>query len=223
MPAGVSVISDVFTGPNQQTIDGMKPETTNLPGGAWSMDAVNTSGSFEAFIDTADGNPAPSLHLYDVGGSTGAAAVPIWSVGTYTKPTRFSISVDIKELNPGIVLLVGFYGIVPAAGTPSITGFSGLGYHTDTGHLDLIENGTTKTTLPFTGTFNSGGFNTLSFSVDTAAGSLSNVHLTGNTGSYPFSTTALTDAATRYIAFGTSTGGAQGACQYFDNLLMKSE
>jgi len=223
MPPGVAVISDVFTGTNNETVDGMKPDTTNLPGGAWSMDAVNTAGSFEAYIDTGEGNPAPSLHLYDVGGSTGSAAIPIWSVATYTKPIKFSISVDIKELNPGIVLLVGFYGTLPAAGSPSITGLTGLGYHTDNGDLDLVENGTTKTTLPFTGTFSSSGFNTLSFSVDTSTGGLSNVHLTGLTGSYPFSTTALTDAATRYIAFGTSTGGAQGACQYFDNLMMKSE
>jgi hypothetical protein len=201
----------------------MTPDVTNLPGGAWSMDSVNVSGTFGAFIDTGDGNPAPSLHLYDVGGSTGSAAISIESKGSYTKPAKFSLKVDIKELNPGMVLLVGFYGTLPSNGAPATSGFTGLGYHTDTGDLDLVENGAKKTTLKFTGSFNSGGFNTLSYSVDTTAGSISKVALTGNNGSYPFSTSAFTSAATQYVVFGTETGGAQGACQYFDNFVIQSE
>jgi hypothetical protein len=47
--------------------------------------------------------------------------------------------------------------------------------------------------------------------------------VTGNTGAFAFSTTAFTDAATQYVVFGTETGGAAGACQYFDNLVIKSE
>jgi hypothetical protein len=223
MPAGTVAISDGFTGPNNQTIAGMGADTTNLPAGAWSVDAVNTSGSFEAFIDTGDGNPAPSLHLYDVGGSTGSAAIPILSQGTYVKPVKFSIRVDIKELNPGMILLVGFYGRLPAPGQPSVTGFNGLGYHTDTGDLDLVEDGATKTTLPFTGSFQTGGFNTLGYSIDTSTGAISGVSLTGNKGSYAFSSAAFTDAATEYIVFGTAPGGAAGACQYFDNLTMTAE
>jgi hypothetical protein len=223
--AGQVEISDQFqVGTDSMTIQGMSPDVTDLPGGTWSMDSVNVSGSdFEAFIDTGAGNPAPSLHLYDVGGSTGSAAIPIGSAGSYSKPAQFSIKVDIKELNPGMVLLVGFYGSPPSQGAAAIAGFTGLGYHTDTGDLDLIEDGVTKTTQSFTGSFDEGNFNTLSYSVDTTTGAISGANVTGSTGTFTFSTSAFTDAATQYVVFGTETGGAQGACQYFDNLLITAE
>jgi hypothetical protein len=102
MPAGVVALSDAFSTSVSQSVAGLATDGTNLPGGAWSMDSVNVSGTFQAFIDPGDGNPAPSLHLYDVGGSTGSASIPLGSRDSYQKPAKFSIQVDIKELNPGI-------------------------------------------------------------------------------------------------------------------------
>jgi hypothetical protein len=213
------IIHADFNGTDNLEIDGTSPDVVNLPGGTWHTDYVNLSGNFEAFIDSSSGAPAPALHLFDVGSSSGSAAVSISSSGSYVKPSQFSLQADIMELAPSTVLLFGFYGTLPAAGADSMTGFTGLALHTDTGDLDLVENGVTKTQGTFSGTYNAGAYNTLAYSVDTTTGGISNVTLVGQ--AFSFSTTAFTDAATAYVAVGSEAGGPSGACSYFDNLIVK--
>jgi hypothetical protein len=213
------IIHAEFNGTNNLEIDGTSPDVINLPGGTWHTDYVNLSGNFEAFIDSSSGSPAPALHLFDVGSSSGSAAISISSSGSYVKPSQFSLQADIMELAPSTVLLFGFYGALPAAGADSMTGFTGLALHTDTGNLDLVEGGVAKGQGTFGGTYNAGAYNTLAYTVDNTTGGISNVTLAGK--AFSFSTTAFTDSATAYVVVGSESGAPSGACSYFDNLIVK--
>jgi hypothetical protein len=218
-----AIIQSGFTGTSGASMEGQQPDAVNLPGGTYEIDSVNTSGTFTAFVDTGQGVPEPAMHVYDNGGSvSGSVALSLMSNGTYTKPTAISVQAEIMTLNPSTMLFLGFYPAAPATGTDTVSGLTGLALNTQTGALTLVENGTNGTTIAYTGSFNTGGFNTVSYSIDTTTGAISGVSLTGSTSSYTFSTTAFTDSATQYLAMGTEAGGPAGACSYFDNLLVTS-
>jgi hypothetical protein len=213
------IVQDDFKGTIGAELAGSSPGVANLPGGTYQTDYVNSGGIFKAFYD-AQGNPAPDAHLYDDGSSpSGSVAISIASNGNYSKPTTFSIQADIA---PAAVIMLGFYGTPPASGTDSLTGFTGLAYHDGTGTLDLVEDGVTKTSIAYTGSFNGSAYNTLKYTVDTTTGDLSNVTLTGSTSNYDFSSAAFTNSATQYAAFGTEAGGPAGACSYVDNLIVQN-
>jgi hypothetical protein len=216
---GTVILQDDFNGTVGAELAGSSPGVANLPGGTYQTDYVNSGGTFKAFYDS-QGNPAPDAHLYDDGSSpSGSVAISIASHGNYDKPTTFSIQADIA---PAAVIMLGFYGTPPASGTDSLTGFTGLAYHDGTGTLDLVEDGVTKTSIAYTGSFNGSAYNTLKYTVDTTTGDISNVTLTGSTSNYDFSSAAFTSSATQYAAFGTEAGGPSGACSYLDNLIVKN-
>jgi hypothetical protein len=219
---GSNFIQAAFNGTDNETIVGTSPDKIDLPGGKYLVDEVNVSaGDFASFVDTGAGNPAPALHLYDVGGSSGSVAISISSAGSYVKPAELSIQADVMTLNPSTVLFLGFYPTPPATGTDSLKGLTGLALHTDTGSLDLVEAGVVKTNIAYTGKFNAGAFSTLTYSINTSTGAISSVTLTGSKSTYDFSSTAFTNSATAYAAVGTEAGGPSGACSYFDNLILK--
>jgi hypothetical protein len=218
---GADVVAASFPGTNGTEVSGLSPNLANLPGATWHTDYVNAGGSdFEAFIDTGSGNPAPALHLYDVGSSSGSVALSLESAGSYDKPAQLTIQIDMMTLNPSTVLMVGFYAAAPATGESSLTGFTGLAVHTNNGSIDLVEDGVTKTNVPISDSSYSGGaWNTLEYTVDTTTGKISDVTLAGR--SFSFSSAAFTTSATSYLALGTEAGGPSGACSYFDNLSVK--
>jgi hypothetical protein len=218
-----AIIQAAFAGTNNATMEGQQPDVVNLPGGQYSIDGVNTSGTFSAFNDTGQGVPEPAMHVYDNGSSvSGSVAISLKSNGSYTKPRALSIQAQIMTLNPSTILFLGFYSSPPANGSETLSGMTGLALDTQTGALTLVANGVNQSTIAFTGTFNTGAFNTVSYSVDTTTGGISGVSLTGSSSNYNFSTSAFTDAATQYVAMGTEAGGPAGACSYFDNLLVSS-
>lgn len=220
---GNAIIQASFSGTNGTSMAGLQPDLVNLPGGTYLLDTVDTSGNFSAFIDTGQGQPAPALHVYDNGSTvSGSVALSLKSNGSYVKPTTLSLQVQMMTLNPSTVLLFGFYSAPPASGTQTLSGFTGLAVDTQSGSLTLVENGTKASTISFTGSFDTGGFNTLGYSIDTTTGAISGVTLTGSTSTYDFSTSAFTDAATDYLGMGTEAGGPAGACSYYDNLVVTS-
>jgi hypothetical protein len=65
------------------------------------------------------------------------------------------------------------------------------------------------------GTFTEGNIYTLSYTIDTTTGAISEVALTGSTSTYNFSSAAFTNSATAYAVIGNEQGG--NACSFFDN------
>ena len=61
---------------------------------------------------------------------------------------------------------------------------------------------------------------TLTYTIDTAKGTISNVSLTGSTNTYAFTTTAFTNAATAFAGIGGQTDGQSWS--FFNNLQIAS-
>jgi hypothetical protein len=163
------------------------------------------------------------MHFYDHGSSYGSVSISIQSHGTYIKPAQFTIEVDTRELSSeNVFILLGFYQAAPSSGADPLAGFTGFAFHTNGGSLSLIENGVTKNSVAFTGTFVPSDFHTLSYTVHTATGAVSDVTLSGSTSAYDFSSAAFTGAATQVAATGVEEGGDANACSYIDNFVVKT-
>jgi hypothetical protein len=164
LTSSTTILAAAFNGTRWASIGGLQPDIVNLPGGEYQVDPVNDDGDFKAFLDPTVGNPAPSLHIYGEGASSGSVAISLASHGSYTKPQEFTVQV---QLTGSAVMLVGFYSTPPAAGEDTLTGFTGLAFDTKGGSLTLVESGVNKTTLAFKGTYAFHAFNTLAYTVDT--------------------------------------------------------
>jgi len=204
---GTNIISAGFSGANGTSIAGTAPDTANLPGGTWIVRSLDSGGSFSATIDTSLGNPSPALKLNCAGNSSGAAAISIASSGGYVKPAQLTIQADIRvtgmnnTANPPHGVLLGFYASPPANGIDPISGFTGLVLQMD-GSLVLVENGVTRNTIAYTGTFNAANFNRLTYTINTTSGGISAVALTGSSSTYNFTSTAFSNTATAYATAG---------------------
>ena len=223
--ATAAVVSDSFAaGATETSINGLAPDTANLPGGTWSVGSNNLD--FYAWTDTPNfGGPAKSLFFWaphtHVGG---AATITLSSTGSYTKPTQFTIQVDVLCTNIGTGVggaMLGFYSSPsnPASsGVDPITGFTGL-MMDGAGNLTLVENGVAGTSVPYTGTFNPNVFNILSYTVNTATGQISNVSL-GSNANYSFNSTAFTNSATNYGALGMRALNDDDTYGYAENFMV---
>ena len=208
-----------------QAIAGSSPEV-NLPGGSYVGGAA---GQFEG--TTATGNPAPGLST--TGGTRSQTSIwlPMSSSGSYVKPTVFTVSGDLK--------VDGVSGSSPTSGFPRGVGFGfyfddsgyyGLAHFTglaldSSGTLSLIRtigDSDCERAVQVAyagGAFSTANFYTLTYTVDTTTGLMSNVSLSGSTADYSaFNSTAwFTDAKTTYVGVGASStsGNPSGG---FDNL-----
>lgn len=220
-----TIIQDSFSGTGGDLIAGRVPDGTNLPGGSWQVDQYNRNGTGSAKISTTEGNVIPSMLLSCGGNSSVAGAVSISSSGTYTKPAQLTIQADLHVSGMSNVTLpphgamLGFYATPPATGTDPISGFTGLVLQMD-GSLVLVESGTMVSTINYTGTFNASSFNTLSYSIDTMTGAISNVQLTGSTSNYNFTSLAFTNSATDYAAAGARNSFGRDQRAYVDNFMV---
>ena len=227
---GQAIVSDDFnTGSFHTTIAGRTPDVANLPGGTWSVSNDFSSGgsnNFYAWTNTpgftTGPNQATSLFLWNggtgVGSPGGVATVSLNSAGSYTKPSKFSIQSDIQcmSLAGGAqgVMLGFFSSLPPTNNTDPLPGFTGFLVN-NVGDLRLVENGVVGTAVAYTGTFDNTLFNTLSYTVNTSTGGISNVTLGGNT-AYSFSSSAFTAAETTYAALGMRSTG-NNTFGYADN------
>lgn len=198
------IVFDEFTGTNG-AIDGRWPDTANLPGGTWSLLNFPSNGQYTSKIETDAGNPAPQAGLKAGGNSNGAIAVPLSSAGSFVKPTRIRIQADLSFPTRAYQHVgLGYYSALPQQSSSETvrTYFSGLQVDNRTGEITLMINGqAVGLPIAYTGAWDpASSFLTLAYTIDTAAGSISDVSFTGSTSNYTFSTDGFTDAATAYAA-----------------------
>lgn len=221
--SGGAIVSDAFSGIHGGSIDQRTPDTDNLPGSTWTMLPFGSFGG--AYISTQyGGNPSPVAWLRNDGNSTGGIAISIADAGNYLKPSKFTISADIAfdgsaATNAG----VGFYSALPTEATSGdtiLTHFTGLQlqWWNTLGELQLVVNGATVgSPIAYTGTFAPTAYHTLSYTVDTTTGAISNVDLQGSTSSYNFDTSGFSNTATAYAAAATTYTWGRDHWMAFDN------
>ena len=203
------IVADGFSGTNGASISGRTPDTADLPGGTY----VSSGGS----ISTTTGNPEPAF----VSSSNGSGVISITSANSYTEPTSFTISADIeindltKESSGAYYRGVGL-GFWTATNSSSTVSSNAIVVN-PSGSLSLTVNGSSSMEVPTFAGFSTSQFYNLSYTVDTATGSISNVIFNGNNDSSYFTgLTNFTAANTPMAGFyGTSSTGVTGG--YVDN------
>ena len=210
-----TILSDGFSGSNGASLNGRTPDTADLPGTTYTSMTLSPGQPEEPSINTGAGNPAPDANT----GFSGNAALSIASVGAYVKPSVLNLSLDINvnDLNGGNGIGLGFFLNGPQQ--LSASGFSGLALNSD-GSLGFYNEGTETTVAPsFTG-FNPSNFYTLSYTVNTVTGAISNVFLAGNNDSAALvgqTSAGLVGAATNDVGFFGNTGDTVFHSAFVDN------
>ncbi|MGC9260659.1 MAG: hypothetical protein ACP5I8_11380 [Phycisphaerae bacterium] len=207
--ASTVIVSDGFSGTNGANINGRTPDGADLPGSAWTV-AQNAS-AYPMTIDTSVGNPAPSANT----NFNDAAGISIASANGYIEPAVLTISAD---LNMGTItggglsynvygVGLGFWNALPASGSNAVTGFTGVTMD-PYGDLTFINNGTASATAkaaaPSSATVVGGyisGFNTLTYSINTGTGAITQLTFDG---------TDLTSAFSGLTAFTPSVATLSG-------------
>ena len=218
MANDTAIISDTFTGAGDGvSLEGRTPDTS-LSGAVWmrptsqlsGFTSKTSSGQLEGF-----GTPPPGAFT----GPQNASAVSISSTNAYIKPTTFTISADLSPKNTvgaashGRGIALGFFSSsVDGTGDFSSNQFIGLVLDAE-GNLALVDDpsptgyfGSTSTIdgpVAFGGTFDPNLFYTLSYTVNTVTGKISNIRLSGSSADYSSleSTAHFTDSATAYAGF----------------------
>ena len=185
--ASAVIVSDGFSGTNGANINGRSPDGTNLPGSAWTV-AQNAS-AYPMTIDTSVGNPAPSANT----NFNDAAGISIGSANSYTEPGILTVNADLNRgtiVGGGLAYNVygvglGFWNALPASGGTASSGFTGITMD-PYGDLTFINNGTASATAkaaaPSSASVVNGyitGFNTLTYSIDTGTGAITQLIFDG--------------------------------------------
>jgi hypothetical protein len=222
-----TIISDAFSGINGAAIDGRTPDGTDLPGGT---EYVTTAGNGVPIpvILTGSGNPAPTAST----GFHSSASISIASTGTYVKPIQFVISADLcvntitgSGTSEGRGVALGFYSVANPRASDDSTNFTGLVFGNNSGsgtlYLYIAGTGVVGSVTVLNGTLNTTSFYNVTYTVNTANGSLSNILFNGTAVVGLPATTAFTDAATSRAAFyGSSDSG--GRTGYVDNFTVST-
>ena len=209
--ASTIIVSDGFSGTNGANINGRTPDGANLPGSTWQVEQQNAAGTSPMTIDTSTGNPAPSANT----NFNDAAGISIASANSYTEPSVLTISADLNmgNINGGGLSYnvygvgLGFWNTLPASGSSASTGFTGVTLD-PYGDLTFINNGTASATAkaaaPSSATVVGGyisGFNTLTYSINTGTGAITQLTFDG---------TDLTSAFSGLTAFTPSVATLSG-------------
>jgi len=173
---------------------------TNLTGSKWQM--VAGDGEYEIRIRGSALKPdSPNQASFHNVASSGLS---IASKGSYVKPVKMLVRADLRFGDTSCeYVLLGFYSGLPGGRMMKpMTAFTGLKLTID-GSLVLVENGTEGKSIKWTGgAFDPVTFKTLSYTVSTANGSISDVSLSGSKGTYDFTSKSFTDTATAYLGIG---------------------
>jgi hypothetical protein len=235
--ASAQIISDDFSGVTSGTvINGRTPDLADQPGSVYASRGAQTTGLKG---NTSTGNPAPSIS-----GSTGQDAEEIaLSGGTYTPPADITVSLDLSPGNVGTGssgnsdtlndrgVGLGFYSSAVSSAVYAENGYTGLVLDSN-GDLSFYSNLTSgnlsgtgvtgSSAVAYTGgTFNSADFYTLTYTVDTSTGDISDISLSGSTADYSSLITAsnglFTTTNTADVALYGSSATVGGSGSY-DNL-----
>jgi hypothetical protein len=206
-PAQV-IIHDTFqanTSPfDWQTLplDGQNPSPVDVPFSTWNM--ASGDGDYEAYLTSPSATPSSSAVFHH----TASAGLSITSVGSYVKPSLFTVSATMSFYQEQVVPwsgydLLGFYSALDGTGTyDPLHNFTGLALD-PTGTLFLAINDHLQGTgISFGGTFDPLSAYTLSYQIDTTTGSISNISLSGSSSTYSFASTDFTDDATQFLGIG---------------------
>ena len=172
------------------TLVGVTPDVANLPGGTWqqangytwAVPAIQGQGWYS--------NPFSESIANTQANGTGFG-ISIASNGSYVEPSQLSISADLSIETNGQalaqnVLDLGFYaaGTTFSAYSYPIPNFTGLSID-EAGDLTLLVNGAAVgSPVAYVGTFNPAALSTLSYDVNTTAGTISNISFQGSTADY---------------------------------------
>ncbi len=205
-----TIISDTFNAANGTSMIGRAPNTTNLPGGTW----YTPNGGWSR-QDIQDG----ALRL----DSDNRAGISLQSTISYTQPTSFFISADLKigslvndtEYPRGIWMGFG------NSANSSDSNISGL-VLSPSGRLSLVLAGQVISSVNYTGIWNPGAFHNLSFKVDSVANTLGDIALAGSSADYRSLSSAVFNANPNFafVRVSDSPGGNSG---YIDNLVIADE
>jgi len=174
-----TIIHETFTAPNGTLLNGLTPDQADYPGTKW------TDGTYY--------NPQIQNNVLNIGADTGAT-LSLASAGAYVKPAALTESVTFK-INTDT-----YYGVGIGFSSGAVT--NGIAYHSvftgfnvsGTGTLSLQSAGGVRGSVAWSGSsaFSASQFYTLSYSLNTANGSVSGIALTGSTANYsPLVTDAL--------------------------------
>ena len=180
---------------------GTKPKPVDLPGVAWQM--ATGDGTYEMLL-TSPGEMGCLAYL----NCAASAALNLASNGAYVKPKVMTLSGDLSfntDLGTSATgfAVLGFYSALSGEHTGNVlANFTGLVLFED-GSVQLVEKGTLAgTPVKFTGKYDSVQPATLTYSIDTVTGAISNISLAGSKSTYAFKTAAFTPEATAYVGIG---------------------
>ena len=215
------IVSDSFTGTASTTLNARKPDTTDLPGTAYTS-TVQTSGYA---LSSLTGNGTAQTGYND------ANSLSIASVGSYTKPSLLNLSLRVQigtlaedSASSGRGIGLGFFTATPVTGAESNRVFTGLNVEPN-GTLILEVGGVrTGTAAPAPTGFSTGTFYTLSYTVNTTTGALSSVLYNGVDDSSYFSgaVTSLTSVTTNLVGFYGSSATLTTNTGYVDDFAVSS-
>jgi len=191
---------------------GVKPAPINAPGVSW--DLASGDGTYEAFITPITPGNLALMSSSACFHNVASAALSLASGATFNKPSVLNISADVSfggDSTSGCCYL-GFYSSLPGKHTSDPeANFTGLRFQKN-GNVQLVENGKIATApgVSYKGTYDPAKPVTLSYTIDTAKGTISNASVSGSSNTYTFATTAFTNAATAFAGIGGKTlGGGQ--------------
>jgi len=216
------IVKDTFqeaTNPpdNPQNLEmaGAKPSPVNLPGATWQL--ATGDGTYESYLTPPATTAAACFH------NVASVGLSLAGNGAYVKPSVLTVSADSAFAGDSAtgVCLLGFYSALTGPHTANpVANFTGLELQKN-GALQLIENGVpSATAISYTGTYDPTKPVTLSYTIDTGKGTISNISLSGSTSTYSFTSKAFTNAATAFLGIGGQTDGT--SMSYFTNLQLSS-
>ena len=197
------LVSDTFTHadgrfiPFSGTVTTYAPSPTNILGGVY----VVTGGG------DGDGKFLGNTGQMHNGGGVGLA------MGSYNDNATLTVSADLSFLNVTVPVQISGYallGFFSAQSTAQYnpgsarTNFTGLQVSLD-GSISLYLQGTlTGSAIAYGGTYNPAAMSTLTYTVNTTTGAISNITFGASSASYSFATTGFTQARTEFVGFGGS-------------------
>ena len=225
---GFSTNTDGSSATAGSTLDGRNPDTVNLTGNTYLATTQNPGGQYAQPVLTG----SPSFVAGT--GFNGTDSISIASNGAFAKPTSLTLSLDLQintlqddggtNATSARGISLGFFNAAPTTGSESNLGFYGLNVAPD-GSLYLVNNGTRTNTFaaPFAG-FSTANFYTLTYTVDTTTGLLTNVTFGGQdeSGAFTGVTTGVVGAVTDQVGFFGSTANDASLTGYVDNFMVSA-
>ncbi len=226
------IVSDGFSGANGASVNGRTPDGFDLPGTTWASQSQGGT-AYPMAIASSTGNPAPSVNT----NFNDAAGISIASANSYTEPSVLTISGDLNMGNivgGGLSYNVygmglGFWNTLPASGGTSSSGFTGITLD-PYGDLTFINNGTASATAkaaaPSSAIVVGGyitGFNTLTYSINTGTGAITQLTFDGTDLTSAFSgLTAFTPSVATLAGFYGNSPYSVSENGYVDNFAVST-